>query len=188
MPGARDRAERGELAFGTIDSFLLWRLTDGKVHASDATNASRTLLLNIHTGAWDDEMLRLFRVPRALLPEVKDCAAEFGTAEAALFGAPLPILGMAGDQQAATVGGCLLQAGDDEIDLWHRLLCPAQHRADAGSLEDNRLLTTIAYVLLDGKRTYALEGSIFIAGAAVQWLRDGLGIIESAGQSGALAA
>ncbi|HEY5597814.1 MAG TPA: glycerol kinase GlpK [Kiloniellales bacterium] len=185
VPGARARAERGELAFGTIDSFLLWRLTGGRVHATDATNAARTMLYDIKRQAWDDELLKLFGVPAAILPEVRDNDAEFGATPADLFGAPVPILGMAGDQQAATVGqacfapgmvkstygtGCfaLLNTGDRPVD------------------SKNRLLTTIAY-RLSGVPTYALEGSIFIAGAAVQWLRDGLKIIASAAETEALA-
>lgn len=185
VPGARQRAERGELAFGTVDSFLIWKLTGGAVHATDATNAARTLLFNISTNDWDAEICGLLGVPLSLLPEVKDCAAEFGRCRADLFGREIPILGVAGDQQAATVGqacfapgmmkstygtGCfaLLNTGTD--------LVPSR----------NRLLTTIAY-RLEGQTTYALEGSIFIAGAVVQWLRDGLKIIRSAGETQPLA-
>ena len=186
VPGARTRAENGDLAFGTIDTFLLWRLTGGKSHASDATNASRTLLLNIHTGAWDEELLRIFRVPRALLPEVKDCSAEFGMSDPALLGAAVPILGMAGDQQAATVGQACFQPG--MMKSTYGTGCFALLNTGATPVaSQNRLLTTIAYQL-DGRRTYALEGSIFIAGAAVQWLRDGLGLITHANETGALAA
>ena len=186
VPGARTRAENGDLAFGTIDTFLLWRLTGGKSHASDATNASRTLLLNIHTGAWDEELLRIFRVPRALLPEVKDCSADFGVSDPALLGAAVPILGMAGDQQAATVGQACFQPG--MMKSTYGTGCFALLNTGATPVaSQNRLLTTIAYQL-DGRRTYALEGSIFIAGAAVQWLRDGLGLIAHARETGALAA
>ena len=185
VDGARARAEAGELAFGTVDSWLIWNLTGGRVHATDATNAARTMLYNIGTGAWDAEICALMEVPMALLPEVKDCAADFGRTRADLFGREIPILGVAGDQQAATVGqacfapgmmkstygtGCfaLLNTGADRV--------PSTHR----------LLTTIAYQL-DGKPTYALEGSIFIAGAVVQWLRDGLKIIRHASETQGLA-
>jgi glycerol kinase len=185
VPGARLRAGKGELAFGTVDTFLIWKLTGGRVHATDATNASRTMLYNIATGEWDADLCKALNVPMAMLPEVRDCAADFGMTRADLFGRELPILGVAGDQQAATVGqacfapgmmkstygtGCfaLLNTGTD--------LVPSR----------NRLLTTIAY-RLDGRMTYALEGSIFIAGAVVQWLRDGLRIIRAAGETTALA-
>ena len=185
VPGARARAEAGELAFGTIDCFLLWRLTGGRMHATDATNASRTLLLNIHTGQWDDALLELLRVPRALLPEVKDCAADFGLTDPALLGAAIPILGMAGDQQAATVGQACFAPG--MMKSTYGTGCFALLNTGTTPVTSkSRLLTTIAYQL-DGVRTYALEGSIFIAGAAVQWLRDGLGIIETAADTGPLA-
>ena len=182
VSGARDRAERGELAFGTVDSWLLWNLTDGE-HATDATNASRTMLYNIHRGYWDDELLELFNVPRSLLPEVKDSAADFGTTS--LLGDPINIYGIAGDQQAATLGQACFDVG--MMKSTYGTGCFALlNTGDTAVTSTNRLLTTIAYQL-DGKPTYALEGSIFIAGAAVQWLRDGLGIIESASQSGQLA-
>jgi glycerol kinase len=182
VSGARDRAERGELAFGTVDSWLLWNLTDGE-HATDATNASRTMLYNIHRGYWDDELLELFNVPRSLLPEVKDSAADFGTTS--LLGDPINIYGLAGDQQAATLGQACFDVG--MMKSTYGTGCFALlNTGDTAVTSTNRLLTTIAYQL-DGKPTYALEGSIFIAGAAVQWLRDGLGIIESASQSGQLA-
>ena len=182
VSGARDRAERGELAFGTVDSWLLWNLTDGE-HATDATNASRTMLYNIHRGDWDDELLELFNVPRSLLPEVKDSAADFGTTS--LLGDPINIYGIAGDQQAATLGQACFDVG--MMKSTYGTGCFALlNTGDTAVTSTNRLLTTIAYQL-DGKPTYALEGSIFIAGAAVQWLRDGLGIIESASQSGQLA-
>ncbi len=185
VPGARDRAGKGELAFGTIDTFLLWRLTGGKAHATDATNASRTLLLDIHSGQWDDDLLALFKVPRAILPDVKDCAADFGLCDKALFGAAIPILGMAGDQHAATVGQACFQPG--MMKSTYGTGCFALlNTGDTPVLSTNRLLTTIAYQL-DGKRTYALEGSIFIAGAAIQWLRDGLGVLKHASESGAMA-
>jgi glycerol kinase len=186
VPGARARAAKGELAFGTIDCFLLWRLTGGKVHATDATNASRTMLFNIHTGQWDDELLRLLNVPRALLPEVRDCAGLFGATDAALLGGAIAIRGIAGDQQAATIGQACFQPG--MLKATYGTGCFALLNTGAAPVaSNNRLLTTIAYQL-GGKRTYALEGSIFIAGAAVQWLRDGLGLIGKASESGVLAA
>ena len=186
VAGARARAGRGELAFGTIDSFLIWRLTGGRVHATDATNASRTLLYDIHTGAWDDELLELLRVPRALLPRVLDSAAEFGDVSADLFGGAIPIRGVAGDQQAAMAGQACFQPG--MMKATYGTGCFALLNTGAEAVESkNRMLTTIAYQL-DGTPTYALEGAIFIAGAAVQWLRDGLGIIEHASQTGAMAA
>jgi len=185
VEGARARAERGELAFGTVDSFLLWRLTGGRVHATDATNASRTCLLNIHTGAWDDALLDLFGVPRALLPDVRDNAAEFGTTEPELFGAAVPIRGMAGDQQAATIGQACFKPG--MIKSTYGTGCFAVRNTGANAIRSrHRLLSTIAYQL-GGKRTYALEGSIFIAGAAVQWLRDCLRIIPDAAATGRMA-
>ena len=186
VKGARARAARGELAFGTIDSFLVWRLTGGRVHATDATNASRTLMFDIHTGSWDDRLLKLLNVPRSMLPEVKDCAADFGTADAIHFGAPIPIRGIAGDQQAAGIGQACFKPG--MLKSTYGTGCFALLNTGTTAVASkNRLLTTIAYQL-DGKRTYALEGSIFIAGAAVQWLRDGLQVIKSASESGTLAA
>ena len=185
VPDALARAERGELAFGTVDCFLLWRLTGGKVHATDATNAARTLLFDIHRQDWDDELLRLFRVPRSMLPAVKDCAGEFGTTPAELLGAPLPVLGMAGDQQAATVGQACFAPG--MIKSTYGTGCFAVlNTGDRAVASKNRLLTTLAY-RLNGRVTYAVEGAIFIAGAALQWLRDGLGLIKDAKESDALA-
>ncbi|AAV93435.1 glycerol kinase GlpK [Ruegeria pomeroyi] len=184
VPGARDRAAAGELLFGTIDSFLIWRLTGGRVHASDATNAARTLMFDIHQGEWSKDICELLDVPMSMLPEVRDCAADFGTTD--LFGGQVPILGVAGDQQAATIGQACFQPG--MMKSTYGTGCFALLNTGTQPVaSQNRLLTTIAYQL-DGQRTYALEGSIFIAGAAVQWLRDGLGIIENAAQSGALAA
>ena len=184
IPNARPRAERGELAFGTVDTWLLWNLTDGQSHATDATNASRTLLYNIHSGQWDDDLLDLFNVPRQLLPEVKDSAANFGSTD--LFGKPINIYGIAGDQHAATIGQACFEPG--MMKSTYGTGCFALLNTGTTAVKsNNRMLTTIAYQL-EGKTTYALEGSIFIAGAAVQWLRDGLGIIESAKQSGELAA
>jgi glycerol kinase len=181
VPGARARAERGELLFGTVDCYLLWRLTGGRVHATDATNASRTLLFNIHTGAWDDELAKLLRVPRSMLPEVKDSSAKFGDSAAELFGGSIAISGIAGDQQAATIGQACFSPG--MIKSTYGTGCFALLNTGATPVaSNNKLLTTIAYQL-NGKRTYALEGSIFVAGSAVQWLRDGLGIIKTAHES-----
>jgi glycerol kinase len=186
VPGARARAARGELAFGTIDSWLIWRLTGGAVHATDATNASRTSLHDIHAGRFDDDLLALFGVPRAMAPEVKDCAADFGATIPELFGAAIPIRGVAGDQQAATIGQACFAPGMVKATFGTGCfaLLNTGRRAAASK---HRLLTTIAYRLA-GETTYALEGSIFVAGAAVQWLRDGLKIIASAPESSDLAA
>lgn len=183
--GLRERAERGELAFGTVDCWLIWNLTGGEVHATDATNASRTLLYNIHEQKWDEEMLKLLRIPESLLPEVLDSNADFGMARADLFGAPIPILGVAGDQQAATVGQACFRPG--MLKSTYGTGCFALlNTGERPVLSENRLLSTIAY-RIDGKTTYALEGSIFIAGAVVQWLRDGLKIIREASETQALA-
>ena len=185
VKGARAKAERGDLCFGTIDTFLIWRLTGGKVHATDATNAARTMLLDIHTGAWSDELLAVFNIPHAILPEVKDCAADYGVTERAILGAAIPILGVAGDQQAATVGQACFAPG--MLKSTYGTGCFALLNTGADAVPSaNRLLTTIAYQL-DGKRTYALEGSIFIAGAAVQWLRDGLKLVRRAAETSDLA-
>lgn len=186
VKGARKRAEKGELAFGTIDTFLIWRLTGGKSHVTDATNASRTLMYNIETNEWDDGLLKLLGIPRALLPEVKDCAAKFGVADEAHFGAPIPILGVAGDQHAASIGQACFKPG--MLKSTYGTGCFAMLNTGKDIVRSkNRVLTTIAY-RLNGKTTYALEGSIFVAGAAVQWLRDGLGIIQSAEETGEMAA
>jgi glycerol kinase len=185
VPGARARAERGELMFGTVDSYLLWRLTGGKVHATDATNASRTLLFNIHTGQWDDDLLKILRVPRSMLPEVKDSSANFGDSVPDLFGGAIAIAGIAGDQQAATIGQACFSPG--MIKSTYGTGCFALLNTGTTPVASkNKLLTTIAYQL-KGQRTYALEGSIFVAGSAVQWLRDGLGIIKHASETGPLA-
>jgi glycerol kinase len=186
VEGARARAERGELAFGTVDSFLLWRLTGGRVHATDATNASRTMLYDIRQGRWRDTLCALLRVPRAILPDVRDSAADFGTTEPGLFGAPIRIAGIAGDQQAATVGQACFEPGMVKSTYGTGCFALLNTGADAVASR-NRLLTTIAYQL-DGRPTYALEGSIFVAGAAVQWLRDGLRIVARADETGPLAA
>ncbi len=184
VPSARDRAAAGELLFGTIDTFLIWRLTEGRVHATDATNAARTMLFDIHKGQWSSEICDLLDIPRTMLPDVQDCAADFGSTT--LLGGDIPILGVAGDQQAATIGQACFQAG--MMKSTYGTGCFALLNTGAQPVESkNRLLTTIAYQL-DGQKTYALEGSIFIAGAAVQWLRDALQIIDAAPQSGELAA
>lgn len=185
VPGARARAERGELLFGTVDCYLLWRLTGGRVHATDATNASRTLLFNIHTGQWDDDLLKLVRVPRSMLPEVKDSSAHFGDSEPEVFGGPIAIRGIAGDQQAATIGQACFTPG--MMKSTYGTGCFALVNTGTTAVASkNKLLTTIAYQL-GGVKTYALEGSIFVAGSAVQWLRDGLGIIKHASETGPLA-
>ena len=185
VDGARARAERGELLFGTVDSYLIWRLTGGAVHATDATNASRTMLYNIREGSWDAELCALLRVPVAMLPQVRDCAADYGVTEAGLFGREIPISGVAGDQQAAMVGQACFTPG--MMKSTYGTGCFALlNTGDSPVTSKNRLLTTIAYQL-DGKPTYALEGSIFIAGAVVQWLRDGLGIIGDAAETQPLA-
>lgn len=185
VPGARERAARGELRFGTVDSFLLWRLTGGRVHRTDASNAARTLLFNIHTQQWDEQLLALFDIPAGLLPEVMDCAAEFGDTDPQWLGAALPVLGMAGDQQAALIGQACFQPG--MVKSTYGTGCfLIQNTGDEPLASSNRLLTTVAY-RLSGRVTYAVEGSIFVAGAAVQWLRDGLRLIEHAHESEALA-
>ncbi|GAA0309443.1 glycerol kinase GlpK [Rhodovulum strictum] len=185
VEGARARAERGELAFGTVDSWLLWNLTGGKVHATDATNAARTMLYDIRRGRWSDEMCALLGIPMALLPEVRDCAADFGVTRPDLFGREIPILGIAGDQQAATIGQACFAPG--MMKSTYGTGCFALLNTGAEPVaSQNRLLTTIAYQM-EGRPTYALEGSIFIAGAVVQWLRDGLRIIRSASETQALA-
>ena len=186
VPGARLSAERGELAFGTVDTYLLWRLTRGKVHATDATNASRTLLYDIHRGAFSPELCEILGVPLSLLPEVRDSSGDFGATDAALFGDPIRIAGIAGDQQAATVGQACFTPGMVKSTYGTGAFA-LLNTGDEPVRSHNRLLTTVAYQLA-GKRTYALEGAIFVAGAAVQWLRDGLGVIRQAGESAALAA
>lgn len=186
VKGARRRAEKGELLAGTIDSFLIWRLTGGKVHATDATNASRTLVYNIERNVWDDELLAILNIPAKMLPEVKDCADDYGVTEKGLFGAEIRILGVAGDQHAATIGQACFEPG--MMKSTYGTGCFALLNTGSDLVRSkNRLLTTIAY-RLNGKTTYALEGSIFIAGAAVQWLRDGIKVIGKAEQSGVLAA
>ena len=185
VEGAQEAAERGELAFGTVDTYLLWRLTGGTSHYTDATNASRTLLFNIHTQSWDEALLALFNVPPALLPEVLDSAANFGESEASLLGAPILIAGIAGDQQAAAFGQCCFEPGMAKST--YGTGCFLLLNTGATALQsENRLLTTIAY-RLQGKVTYALEGSIFMAGATMQWLRDGLKLFKDAQETEELA-
>ena len=185
VDGARERAEKGELAFGTIDCFLIWRLTGGQVHATDATNASRTLMFDIHRQQWDDELLGMLNIPASLLPDVRDCADDYGSSSKSLLGAEIPIAGVAGDQQAALVGQACFEAG--MIKSTYGTGCFMVLNTGQQALSsNNKLLTTVGY-RLDGKTTYALEGSIFVAGAAVQWLRDGIGIIDSAQETEALA-
>jgi glycerol kinase len=181
VEGARERAELGELAFGTVDSFLLWRLTGGLSHATDATNASRTSLFNIHTQEWDDELLELFEIPRSMLPKVKDCSADFGMTDPLLFGLSLPVLGMIGDQQSALVGQACFAPGMVKSTYGTGCFMIA-NTGDKPLVSENRLLTTVAY-RLNGKVCYALEGSIFVAGAAVQWLRDGVKLIKHASET-----
>ncbi len=186
VAGARRRAKDGDIAFGTVETFLLWRLTGGKVHATDATNASRTMLYDITRGAWDDDMLRVFKVPRAVLPEVRDCAGHFGVTQVSLFGKPLDIRGMAGDQQAALIGQACFRPG--MVKSTYGTGCfMLRNLGNEPVASRHGLVTTVAYQIA-GKRTYALEGSIFAAGSTVQWLRDGLGIVASAAETEALAA
>jgi glycerol kinase len=185
VDGAQSAADRGELAMGTIDSFLLWRLTGGKVHATDVTNASRTMLFNIHTMAWDEELLDLFKVPKSMLPQVHECAASFGQSSRETAGIALPIAGIAGDQQAALIGQACFQPG--MIKSTYGTGCFALLNTGTKAVtSNNRLLTTVGYKL-KGELAYAIEGSIFVAGAAVQWLRDGLKLIHQAGETEALA-
>ncbi len=185
VSGARARAEAGDLAFGTVECFVLWHLTGGRVHATDATNASRTLLYNIRDGGWDEVLLKLFDIPRALLPEVRDNVSDFGMTDPALVGGSYRIGGMAGDQQAALVGQACFQEGMGKATYGTGCFA-LMNIGETFRASRHRLLTTIGYQCA-GKPVYALEGSIFMAGAAVQWLRDGLGVIESAGETEALA-
>jgi len=183
VPGARAAAEAGRLAFGTVDSFLIWRLTEGRVHATDATNAARTMLYDIHKGVWDAEICARLGIPMSLLPDVRDCAGDFGVTR--LLGGEIPILGVAGDQQAATIGQACFAPGMMKSTYGTGCFALLNTGTQAVTSE-HRLLTTIAY-RLDGVTTYALEGSIFVAGAVVQWLRDGLGILDHASDSGPMA-
>jgi glycerol kinase len=186
VENARSLARAGRLAFGTVDSFLLWRLTGGRVHATDATNASRTNLYDLQAGDWSDTLCRIFDVPRALLPEVRDSSGEFGVTSPELFGRRLPILAVLGDQQAAGVGQGNLAPGEVKATYGTGGFILA-NTGGAAIASRHKLLTTVAY-RLDGQTTYALEGAIFVAGAAVQWLRDGLKVIGSAAETEGLAA
>ena len=185
VPHARQRAEAGELAFGTIESWLIWKLTAGRRHVTDVTNASRTLILNIHTRQWDDELLRLFQVPRALLPEVCDCSGIIGESTASLLSTSIPIAGLAGDQQAALFGQYCVKRGETKT-TYGTGCFQLQHTGETAIASQNRLITTIA-AAPQGEKAYALEGSVFIGGAVVQWLRDGLGAIHSSAEVEALA-
>lgn len=185
VEGAREKAQAGKLAFGTVDTFLLWRLTGGKVHATDATNASRTMLFNIHENSWDKELLELLNVPASLLPDVRDSSSDFGSTEPSLLGGSIPVRGIAGDQQAALVGQACFKPGMIKSTYGTGCFIVLNTGEDAVT-SNNRLLTTIGY-RLNGKTTYALEGSIFVAGAAVQWMRDAMGLIEAAHVIGKLA-
>ncbi|MBL8566417.1 MAG: glycerol kinase GlpK [Hyphomicrobiaceae bacterium] len=186
VDGARAAAEAGHIAFGTVDTWLLHKLTGGRVHATDATNAARTALLDIHTGTWDETLLEAFAIPRSVLPEVRDCNADFGVSEPALLGGAIAIRGIAGDQQAATMGQACFRPGMMKATYGTGCFALLNTGSEAVA-SGQKLLTTIAYQL-DGRRTYALEGAIFIAGAAVQWLRDGLHLITTAAETGPLAA
>jgi len=181
VDGVRERAEAGKLAFGTVDCFLLWRLTGGRMHATDATNASRTLLFNIHTQEWDDELLSLFSIPRELLPEVRDCASDFGTAVDACIGGEVPVCGIAGDQQAALIGQAGFEPGMTKSTYGTGCFVVA-NTGDRALHSENQLLTTIA-MRIGGEVTYGLEGSVFVAGSAMQWLRDELHAIDAAPDS-----
>ena len=181
VAGAAEKAQAGKLRFGTIDTFLMWRLTGGKTHATDATNASRTLLFNIHSQQWDDELLNLLGVPASLLPKVLDSSDDYGLTTADFLGAPIPIGGVAGDQQAALFGQACFEAGMCKSTYGTGCFM-IMNTGDAPLVSNNQLLTTIGY-RLGGKVTYALEGSIFMAGATMQWLRDGIKLISSAADS-----
>jgi glycerol kinase len=185
VPGAREQAERGELAFGTVDSYLIWQLTGGKIHRTDATNASRTMIFNIHQQCWDQQLLDLFSIPSNMLPEVMDSAAEFGISDNHLLGAQIPILGVAGDQQAALFGQTCFKQGMAKST--YGTGCFLMLNTGSKALKSkNKLLTTIAY-RLNGVPTYAIEGSIFMAGATIQWIRDGLKLIDSASETESIA-
>ena len=187
VPGARERAASGDLAFGTIDSYLVWRLTGGALHITDVSNAARTMLFDIHTGDWADVILERLNIPRAILPEVVPCSEVYGECDARFFGAPIPIAGMAGDQQAATFGQAAYQAGMAK-NTYGTGCFMLMNTGDRPQASANNLLTTIAWKVGDGAMQYALEGSIFMAGAAVQWLRDEMQLLKSAGESEAIAA
>ena len=185
VDGARERAEKGELAFGTVDTYLLWQLTAGKSHATDATNASRTLLFDIHNQCWDEELLALFRVPKAILPEVKDSSADYGKTDPGLFGGEIIIGGIAGDQQAALIGQACFEPGMAKSTYGTGCFM-VMNTGKQALRSNNRLLTTVGY-RINGETTYALEGSIFMAGATIQWIRDGLQLIDNAKETQPLA-
>ncbi|MFA7691558.1 MAG: glycerol kinase GlpK [Candidatus Hydrogenedentales bacterium] len=186
VPGAREKAEEGKLAFGTVDSWLIWKLTRGKLHITDGSNASRTLLFNLHTGAWDDGLLGMLQIPKSMLPEVRNSSEPYGVTGADIFASPIPIAGMAGDQQAALFGQLCVEPG--MVKNTYGTGCfMLMHTGEQPIASTNKLLSTVAW-MLDGKLHYALEGSVFIAGAVVQWLRDGLGLIQSSSDIEALAA
>lgn len=185
VEGARERAEAGELLFGTVDCFLIWRLTNGQSHKTDATNASRTMLFDINKQCWDERLLDTFNIPKAMLPEVMDCADEYGSIDASIIGHTVPIQGVAGDQQAALVGQACFEKGMAKSTYGTGCFM-ILNTGDTPLQSKNRLLTTVGY-RLNGNTTYALEGSIFMAGATVQWLRDGLKLIDDAAESEALA-
>jgi glycerol kinase len=186
VPGARERARRGELAFGTVDSWLLWNLTGGALHATDVTNASRTMLFNIRTGDWDEELLRLLGVPREVLPEVRPSSGIFGESGSDILGAAIRIAGVAGDQQAALFGQNCFERGQAK-NTYGTGCFMLMNLGDEPAMSRNQLITTVAWSV-DGRTEYALEGSVFVGGAVVQWLRDGLGLIKSSGEVEALAA
>lgn len=185
VEGVRKRAAAGEIVFGTVDSFLLWRLSAGKSHKTDATNASRTMLFNIYEQQWDVELCEMFNIPMQILPEVEDSSAEFGKVDAGLFGGEIPITGIAGDQQAALIGQCCFEEGMTKSTYGTGCFI-IMNTGEQAIKSDNKLLTTVAY-RMDGKTVYGIEGSIFTAGAAVQWLRDGLQVIEHAADTEAIA-
>ena len=185
VQGAKQRAETGDLAFGTVDTFLLWKLTAGKSHLTDVTNASRTQLYNIHDQCWDKDLLELFEIPSSILPEVKDCAANFGSTESNLFGSPIKISGMIGDQQAAAFGQCCFEKGNAKSTYGTGSFLML-NTGEAIVESENRLLSTVAY-RLNGQISYAVEGSIFMAGATIQWVRDKMKLIKNAADSEVLA-
>ena len=187
VDGARERAESGELAFGTIDSFLVWKLTGGDLHITDVSNAARTMLFDIHTGDWSDAILKRLNIPRAMLPDVRPCSQVYGETDPQLFGAAIPIAGMAGDQQAATFGQAAYQAGMAK-NTYGTGCFMLMNTGNAPQISTNNLLTTVAWKVGDSAMQYALEGSIFMAGAAVQWLRDEMKLLSSAAESEAIAA
>ena len=186
VPGARERAEAGELAFGTIDSYLVWKLSGGQLHITDVSNAARTMLFDIHRSDWADAILERLDIPRAILPQLVPCSAVYGECEAQIFGRAIPIAGMAGDQQAATFGQAAYSAGMAK-NTYGTGCFMLMNTGDVAKASANNLLTTIAWQVLGEAKQYALEGSIFVAGAAVQWLRDEMGLIESAAESEAVA-